>query len=68
MLEDDYSTPQKPPRRSRSSTPEDSLDSRIRRPPPLQISSPIAPNNNMIISQVQPPAPSDVTYASQYVF
>ncbi|XP_035709435.1 partitioning defective 3 homolog isoform X3 [Folsomia candida] len=60
ILEDDYSAPQKPPRRSRSSTPEDALDSRIPRSAvPSQVSSPVStcPGNEA--------PPSDVTYASQ---
>jgi len=63
LLENDYSGPSKPPRRSRSSTPEDALAERDRKPsltngPDLSLAAAPRPLPGEVL-------PSDVAYASQ---
>ncbi|CAG7830263.1 unnamed protein product [Allacma fusca] len=59
LVEDDYSAPQKPPRRSRSSTPDDALDSSRKPSAPEKVPNPTSPNGEL------PTPSSDTTYASQ---
>lgn len=66
LLEDDYVAPQKPPRRSRSSTPVDTLEQQqagsAQKASNSRVSTPVS---SVVTNANTGQAPGDVTYASQ---
>ncbi|ODN05513.1 Partitioning defective 3 [Orchesella cincta] len=65
LVEDDYVAPQKPPRRSRSSTPVDGLESGVVVAPKSGNSRVSTPVNSLTNGNNNGQPPSDTTYASQ---